>query len=98
MARTKYIVTYNALKSFFQRHETEVAEIEVLPPALSTDGMLEDGLCLGIPKQDLIVAFLHARTLFFSRNTEAEVCYSVSVIFQRSSTFSLCFSRIDSQA
>ncbi|KAF2742502.1 hypothetical protein M011DRAFT_376676, partial [Sporormia fimetaria CBS 119925] len=52
---------------FFNRHEHEVVEIEILPPALEplNTCVLEDGRNLGVSKKGLAAAFLLARRLFF---------------------------------
>ncbi len=64
-------VAYEALVDFFTRHENEVVEIEVLPPAIQPpDGItLEEGLNLGIPKKILALAFIEARQRFLGNVT-----------------------------
>lgn len=59
---------YRVLSNFFTKHQDEVAEIEILPPAFQpADGIsMQDGLNIGIPKKVLAMAFLKARELFFS--------------------------------
>lgn len=61
------VTAYNALSSYFQKHEDYVIEIEILPPAFQPpDGILmHDGLNLGIPKKVLAVAYIEARKVFF---------------------------------
>lgn len=58
---------YESLCCYFDEHENEVIEIEILPPAIEpTDGVLmQDGSSLGIPKKVLALAFLAARQAFF---------------------------------
>jgi hypothetical protein len=66
-------LAYDALSTYFQQHEDEVVEIEILPPAIEPpDGiMMQDGRSLGVPKKILALAFLEARRVFFS-NTSAD--------------------------
>lgn len=59
---------YESLCRYFDEHENEVIEIEILPPAIeATDGeaLMQDGSSLGVPKKGLILAFLAARQTFF---------------------------------
>lgn len=59
---------YESLSRYFDEHENEVIEIEILPPAIQpADGeiLMQDGSSLGIPKKALILAFLAARRTFF---------------------------------
>ncbi|KAF2709375.1 protein prenylyltransferase [Pleomassaria siparia CBS 279.74] len=59
---------YNALNEFFTSHESQVLEIEILPPAIQPMGgelMMQDGLNVGISKKVLVLAYLKARQLFF---------------------------------
>lgn len=59
---------YESLCRYFDEHENEVIEIEILPPAIEpTDGesLMQDGSSLGIPKKVLVLAFLAARQTFF---------------------------------
>jgi hypothetical protein len=58
---------YESLCRYFDEHENEVIEVEILPPAIEpTDGVLmQDGSSLGIPKKALVLAFLAARQVFF---------------------------------
>ncbi|KAL2352811.1 hypothetical protein BJ546DRAFT_155482 [Cryomyces antarcticus] len=59
---------YDAITSFFQSHEGEVVEIEILPSAMRTSSLvLRDGACIGIPKKVLVRAFLTARVIFTER-------------------------------
>lgn len=64
---------YESLCRYFDEHENEVIEIEILPPAIEpTDGVLmQDGLSLGIPKKALAVAFLAARQAFFDNKANS---------------------------
>lgn len=59
---------YNALNNYFNAHTDEVVEIEILPPSHEPVGslILEDGPNLGLAKKILVLAFLHARHLFFA--------------------------------
>ena len=72
---------YSALNNFFSAHESEVVEIEMLPPAIQpTDGLLmQDGLNLGVPKKVLVAAYVKARQLFFE-GIKVETTSIVSVI------------------
>jgi hypothetical protein len=58
---------YNALSNYLETHESQVVEIEVLPPAIQPpDGILmHDGLSVGISKKVLALAFVEARKRFF---------------------------------
>lgn len=56
---------YAALADMFCRHEDEVLEIEVL---LTGQTILQDGLCIGVPKKLLAAAFMEARNIFTKRN------------------------------
>ncbi|KAF3032305.1 hypothetical protein E8E12_004030 [Didymella heteroderae] len=59
---------YESLCRYFDEHENEVIEIEILPPAIEpTDGeaLMQDGSSLGIPKKALVLAFMAARQTFF---------------------------------
>ena len=73
---------YESLSRYFDEHENEVIEIEILPPAIQPpDGMLmQDGSGLGIPKQILALAFLTARQIFFANRfnspTDSKVLYA----------------------
>jgi hypothetical protein len=60
-------LAYESLSKYFQEHEDEVVEIEVLPPAIQPpDGILmQDGLNLGVPKKILALAYVEARHRFF---------------------------------
>ncbi|KAF2035499.1 protein prenylyltransferase [Setomelanomma holmii] len=59
---------YAALTKYFRAHDKQVVEIEVLPPAIQPpDGLLlQDGRCLGVPKEILALAYIEARTRFFA--------------------------------
>lgn len=61
-------LAYSTLNTYFSNHSHENLEIEILPPAFSSleSLILEDGANLGIPKKTLVLAFVHARHLFFS--------------------------------
>ncbi|KAF2108244.1 hypothetical protein BDV96DRAFT_285798 [Lophiotrema nucula] len=59
---------YYTLNGYFSEHEDDVVEIEMLPPQMKPDDgalILHEGRNLGIPKDVLVMAFLHARQLFF---------------------------------
>lgn len=58
---------YGSLCRYFEEHENEVVEIEILPPAIEPPAgiLLQDGSSLGIPKKALVAAFLAARQAFF---------------------------------
>ena len=62
---------YDALTNYFNAHLDEVLEIEILPPSHEPVGslILEDGPNLGLPKKVLVLAFIHARRLFFASRT-----------------------------
>ncbi|KZM20703.1 hypothetical protein ST47_g8184 [Ascochyta rabiei] len=66
---------YESLSRYFEEHEDEVIEIEILPPAiLPPDGVLmQDGSSLGIQKKSLAFAFLAARQAFFDNKTNSQV-------------------------
>ncbi|EKG21927.1 Protein prenyltransferase [Macrophomina phaseolina MS6] len=69
----KHQLAYAVLNKFFTRHQEDVVEIEVLPPALAPpDGSvtLEDGLCIGVPKRVLAAAFVAACSIFFENRDE----------------------------
>jgi hypothetical protein len=63
---------YEALNSYFQAHEKQIIEIELLPPAIKPpDGILmQDGCNLGIPKKTLALAFVDARKRFFNDDSQ----------------------------
>lgn len=65
---------YESLSRYFEEHENEVVEIEVLPPAIEPlDGILmQDGSSLGIPKKALVSAFLVARQVFFKNKSNSQ--------------------------
>jgi hypothetical protein len=67
------IHAYNTLAAFFNTHAAEVVEIEILPPCFEPeDGIcMQDGLNIGIPKKILVLAYLEARTRFFSVKAKA---------------------------
>jgi hypothetical protein len=59
---------YESLCRYFDEHENEVIEIEILPPAIETtegEALMQDGSSLGVPKEALVLAFLAARKTFF---------------------------------
>ncbi|KAF1928725.1 protein prenylyltransferase [Didymella exigua CBS 183.55] len=66
---------YESLCRYFDEHENEVIEIEVLPSAIEpTDGaLMQDGLSLGIPKKTLTLAFLAARQAFFDNKDNSPI-------------------------
>ena len=59
---------YTALTTCFNAHPNKVLEIEILPPSHEPTNalILQDGTCIGVPKKVLVLAFLHARALFFA--------------------------------
>jgi hypothetical protein len=68
-------IAYESLSCYFQEHEDEVVEIEILSPAIAPpDGILmQDGLYLGVPKNILALAYMEARQRFFdNRQYEAK--------------------------
>lgn len=66
---------YELLCRYFDEHENEVIEIEILPPAIEPpDGILmQDGSSLGVPKRALALAFLAARQAFFDNKDNSRV-------------------------
>ncbi|OJD36036.1 protein prenyltransferase [Diplodia corticola] len=65
-----HALAYRVISDFLQKHRQDVVEIEVLPPALappSGSPVLEDGICLGVPKRFLAAAFIAARSVFFDK-------------------------------
>lgn len=66
--------TYESLCRYFDNHEHEVIEIEILPPAIQPpDGaLMQDGSSLGIPKKALASAFIAARQVFFDNKTNSQ--------------------------
>jgi hypothetical protein len=60
-------LAYESLRKYFQEHEDEVIEIEILSPAIQPpDGItMQDGSSLGLPKKILALAFVEARRRFF---------------------------------
>lgn len=58
---------FESLCHYFDEHENEVIEIEILPSTSEPQvGLfLQDGSSLGIPKKALVAAFLEARQVFF---------------------------------
>lgn len=67
-------LAYESLCCYLDKHENEVLEIEILPPAITPpDGLLlEDGSSLGVPKKVLVVAFLEARRAFFDNKDNSQ--------------------------
>lgn len=71
----RHKLAFDVLDDFFRRHQDDVVEIEVLPPAIAPpDGslILEDGLCIGVPKKVLAAAFVVACSVFFEKRVEAD--------------------------
>jgi hypothetical protein len=66
---------YESLNRYFDEHENEVVEIEILPSAIQpSDGcLMQDGASLGIPKKALALAFLAARQMFFDNKANSQV-------------------------
>lgn len=64
----------------FHKHQNDVLELEILGSAIPLpEGhmILEDGLCIGIPKKFLAAAFIEARQVFLRRKediVDEEVC------------------------
>ncbi|KAF3007781.1 hypothetical protein E8E13_010296 [Curvularia kusanoi] len=65
---------YESLCTYLSKHENEVMEIEILPPAIAPPNglLLEDGLNLGIPKKVLASAVLAARRAFFDNKDNSQ--------------------------
>lgn len=61
-------LAYETLSKYFLEHEDEVITIEILPPAIQPpDGILmQEGLCLGVAKKALALAYVEARQRFFA--------------------------------
>lgn len=78
---------YESLSRYFDEHENEVIEIEILPPAiLPPDGIfMQDGAGLGIPKRTLALAFVAARQVFFDNRfngpTDSKVLQARSMMY-----------------
>lgn len=72
---------YESLSRYFDEHENDVIEIEILPTAIQpSDGVLmQDGLCLGVPKKVLASAFLVARQTFFDNRSNSPVDPKVQI-------------------
>lgn len=71
----RHKLAYDALNDFFRKHAEDVVEIEVLPPAITPpDGslVLEDGLCVGVPKKVLAAAFIAACSIFFQKRDDSD--------------------------
>ncbi|ORX92745.1 hypothetical protein BCR34DRAFT_500456, partial [Clohesyomyces aquaticus] len=81
---------YASLTNYFQQHQDEVIEIEVLPPAIQPPNglFLTDGLNLGIPKKVLALSFVEARIRFFA-GIQSEGALSKSAL--KASTIILLF-------
>ncbi|KAJ4994239.1 hypothetical protein SVAN01_00068 [Stagonosporopsis vannaccii] len=77
---------YETLCCYFDEHENEVIEIEILPPAIEppTGSFMQDGSSLGIPKKALAAAFLSAREAFFDNKdngpTDSKALQATKVI------------------
>lgn len=67
-------LAYESLCCYLDKHENEVLEIEILPPAITPPNglLLEDGSSLGVPKKVLAVAFLEARRAFFDNKDNSQ--------------------------
>lgn len=67
-------LAYESLCCYLDKHENEVLEIEILPPAITPPNglLLEDGSSLGVPKKVLAVAFLEARRAFFDNRDNSQ--------------------------
>lgn len=67
-------LAYESLCCYLDKHENEVLEIEILPPAITPPNglLLEDGSSLGVPKKVLAVAFLEARRAFFDNKNNSQ--------------------------
>lgn len=65
---------YESLCRYFDEHEHEVIEIEILPSAIEppTGSLMQDGSSLGIPKKALAGAFLAARQAFFDNKDNSQ--------------------------
>ncbi|KAH7401640.1 hypothetical protein BKA66DRAFT_405521 [Pyrenochaeta sp. MPI-SDFR-AT-0127] len=67
-------LAYEALRDYFQAHEADVVEIEILPPAIQPPNgiLMQDGLSLGIPKKILALAYMEARQQFFENKAATD--------------------------
>ncbi|KAF2100466.1 hypothetical protein NA57DRAFT_74075 [Rhizodiscina lignyota] len=64
---------YKVLSDVFEKNKDSILEIEVLGsevPLPEGQLILQDGLCVGIPKKVLAKAFVEARAIFMTRNHE----------------------------
>lgn len=61
-------LAYASLSGYFQDHQNEVVEIEILPPGLQPPNgvFMHEGLHLGVPKKALTLAYVEARQKFFT--------------------------------
>jgi hypothetical protein len=86
---------YRELSAYLSLHQEEVVEIEILPSLPAENDkvdtlpapdsiFLQDGLCIGIPKKMLVLAYLESRKLFFSGmkddDTASQVAYEATRI------------------
>jgi hypothetical protein len=76
-------LAYKSLSKYFQEHEDEVVEIEILPPAIQPpDGItMQDGLSLGVPKKILALAYVEARQRFFM-NKQTQDAFTIAQALQ----------------
>ncbi|KAF1849823.1 protein prenylyltransferase [Cucurbitaria berberidis CBS 394.84] len=72
------LLSYETLSQYFQAHEDEVVEIEILPPAIEPLGgiLMQDGLNLGVPKKTLALAYVEARHRFFEGMHDSKLASS----------------------
>jgi len=83
-------VAYDALSAHLTLHQDSILEIEILPPAFSPadNTFLHEGTHLGLTKPFLILAFLEARTQFFSALKDADLLSAVSHLPSKQNTYS----------
>ncbi|CAO2658644.1 Nn.00g063670.m01.CDS01 [Neocucurbitaria sp. VM-36] len=72
-------LAYEALSKYFQEHEDEVVEIEILPPAFepSRGILMQEGLNLGVPKKILALAYVEGRQRFFKEMYDSSLASTV---------------------
>jgi hypothetical protein len=66
---------YVILNKFFDSHQDETVELEVLPQALTPaeGSVLQDGRSLGVPKKVLVEAYLVARQVFLQNRSNLSI-------------------------
>lgn len=67
-------LAYKTLCNYFNDHEEDIVEIEVLPSAIQPDNgiLMQEGLNIGIPKKILALAYVEARKQFFENSISDE--------------------------